>query len=79
MNLTDMSSLLRASAAAILATTGLALATAPAADAGTYRVLRLQVLRREEQRRLVGDAPTAAAAATLTAAMDESVMNGAWT
>lgn len=39
MKLTDLSSLLRAGAAAIIATSGLALVTAPSAGAGTYHTL----------------------------------------
>lgn len=77
MNLTDMSSLLRAGAAAILAATGLALATAPAAHAGTYHTLGFKYYN------VNGNDGWSATADNggrgyVDASMDDLFMSGAW-
>lgn len=77
MNLTDMSSLLRAGAAAIIATTGLALATAPAADAGSYYALGFNYYgaRSNDGWSTSSDS---GGRGYLTAGMDTSIMTGTW-
>lgn len=77
MNLTDMSSLLRTGAAAILAATGLALATAPAAHAGTYHTLGFKYYN------VNGNDGWSATADNggrgyVDASMDDLFMSGAW-
>jgi 5-hydroxyisourate hydrolase-like protein (transthyretin family) len=77
MNLTDMSSWLRVGAAAIIATTGLALAGAPAAHAGTFHTLGFKYydVKGNDGWSTTSDA---GGGGYVTSSMDDSFMSGTW-